>query len=63
MSRRELSLPVMRPKVEFVGLTSAPFQLAWFRKLKISARNCTFFVPPTFTFLNSAMSHWYWPGL
>src|SRR6516225_11379087 len=62
MSRRELSLLVTRPNVELVGSVDGLLKFAWLRKSKISALNCAECVPFTATFLNTAMSHWYWPG-
>ena len=57
-----MSLLVTRPNVELVGSVDGLFRFAWFRKLNISALNCTACEPLIVTFLNSAMSHWYWPG-
>src|SRR5262245_52874852 len=62
MSRLELSLLVIRPNVVLVGSVDGLFRLAWFKKLKISALNWNDCRPATATFLNTAMSHWYWPG-
>src|SRR5215471_3197194 len=62
MSRRELSLLVTRPNAALVGSVEGLLRFAWFRKLKISALNWNDWRSLTVTFLNNAMSHWYWPG-
>src|SRR5213595_3619633 len=62
MSRRELSLLVTRPNDALVGSVDGLFRFAWFRKLKTSILNWNDWRSFTTTFLNSAMSHWYWPG-
>src|SRR3954453_11087080 len=62
MSRRELSFAVTRPNAALVGSVDGLFRFAWFRKLNTSIRNWNDCRSFTTTFLNSAMSHWYWPG-
>ena len=49
-----------------VGVNTMRFGVLKFArssKLKISALNCTECLALRVTFLNNAMSHWYWPGL